>query len=1141
MLHHTERMMPEDVQAGITSAWLKQIESVLAYATSSGNEDLAAYAQLALQAAAGDRAAYETVTQAIQDGVLSDDFYQYVNPSEFWAVNASRIIQARAGTWVERAVQWLKEFVARMSNVFALPNDAAVVRGVNAILHTPGARLGADMLSERTAAKLPSVVAGTAELDEPAFARRVDPAQQAKDSATTAARSAAMGRVAQRLVQSGPVRGLGRATQTVAAKGLAAGTYVAGKAAQGVINTLNNPVTRAVKTFVTPPLRMAGKGMALSAKGVARPMSAVNEATDWALRHATGLGLVAKHVSGPALDAVSRLALEMDAGESVLGRLVETVRSKLVSDYGLSEADKDRKVEMTAAVNQHLRYAKGVVAQLQALSRAESRWVYLWLNTPPTPGLASEEQRLLAQLPGDSVALLQGIKQKLVDMGQQAVDLGLLSQEVYDKNKYAYLHRDYAKYEFAAAAQSAARGKTLGIMADSFKHRGMEARIEPDRVMVDEAGYAAAVAPGQTLVRLDKMDKTGTRVLKRHWLPGGQAVPPEYDSWVRDAAPWQVRRAQGGQLVIWRDFTPAERQQMGELDEAKYAVAVTISQLAHDIEVAKYFAWVADAHALEPAGVPGERIVTAQEFQALAGDIRKGRFVRVPDTVVAKTTGVKRYGALAGKLIPAPIWNDIRQLNNRTKPFGDKFDQLLRLWKMNKTVLSPVTHLNNTLANFFMADMHDVEPSDVIQALEVLSQYGRGEAAAVKTIEGFEDSGALHGTFVNAEMKTELIKPLLDQLRAEVTGQMGDMDAQIGLNQIVSLINDKQWVKAVTALQFSQGASYAKGFVDALAKAYQGEDSVFRLAKYLSDLEGGMSQREAGKNAREAFLDYDITAPWVQNMRATAFPFVAFTYRMIPMMLQIAAHKPWKIAKYAALFELASMLMMAMGGVGDEEWARIKKLLPQSKTGPSPFLVDRMIPVGKDKYGRVVVLDINRWVPAADVFEIRGEDANTLPWWGPLMPAGPLATMLEVFGQKSLFTGRDIVLATDTGTEAAAKRAEFIWKSLGPNMPGLPLTYSTDKIMNAWNAHQDQFHREYDLPTALLSAAGVTLAPYAVDALTRSAALKLERDIREIKQENMVTPSKTATPAQREEVDRSIERGRGKIDERVAKFRETAR
>ena len=44
--------------------------------------------------------------------------------------------------------------------------------------------------------------------------------------------------------------------------------------------------------------------------------------------------------------------------------------------------------------------------------------------------------------------------------------------------------------------------------------------------------------------------------------------------------------------------------------------------------------------------------------------------------------------------------------------------------------------------------------------------------------------------------------------------------------------------------------------------------------------------------------------------------------------------------------------------------------------------------------------------------------------------------MLEVFGQKSLFTERDLVLATDTGTEAAAKRAEFIWKSLGSNNAG---------------------------------------------------------------------------------------------------------
>ena len=103
-----------------------------------------------------------------------------------------------------------------------------------------------------------------------------------------------------------------------------------------------------------------------------------------------------------------------------------------------------------------------------------------------------------------------------------------------------------------------------------------------------------------------------------------------------------------------------------------------------------------------------------------------------------------------------------------------------------------------------------------------------------------------------------------------------------------------------------------------------------------------------------------------------------------------------------------------MSLIHDKQWVKAVTALQFSQGGPQPL-----------------------GVPAADVFEIRGEGANTLPWWGPLMPAGPFATMLEVFGQKSLFTERDLVLAPPTpATKAAAKRAEFIWKSLGSNNAG---------------------------------------------------------------------------------------------------------
>ena len=968
------------------------------------------------------------------------------------------------------------------------------------------------------------------------------------EAAALAAKSSAIGQKASQIVTSAPVKATGRAISYGASKAALSTVYAAGKTANGIGHVVNNPVTRAALTFITPPARLAGKGIALAAKGAAIPLSVANRAADTVLKNATGLGFIAKHLTGPVYDAVVRQITENDLGDSRLGRFAETMRSGLISQYGLTEADKQRHIDMTSAINRELRYTKGLVEQLHGITRDESRLMYLWLNTQPTgssDASTDPEQVLFNSLPEESKALMREIKQKLVDMGKEAVSLGLLDKQTWEKNLYAYLHRDYAKYEFAQTAHSQQRANTLSIMADSFKHRGMNGLIESVNVIADD--HAAAIAKGARLVRLDQMSKNGLKVRKRVWIPevldaqGAPIIPKDYDGWKQDAGAWDVRSADNGKVKVWRDFTPDERKILGELDEARYAVATTISQLAHDIEVAKYLKWVADEHSVKEDTIDPEMIVKAYDFQMLLGDVRRGSYVRVPDTVVSDTTRVKKYGALAGKIIPAPMWNEIRQVKNRSKPLGDTYDQFLRMWKMNKTVLSPVTHMNNTISNFIMGDLHDVQPIDVVRALELLHKKGKGDAASIKMIERFEDSGAMHGTFLNAEMRTDLIQPLLDKLRAEMTGQLGDLDAQITLNQIVSLINDKEWTKAVTALQFSQGADYTKKFINAMSSAYQNEDAVFRLAKFMSDVNAGMTDREAGKNAREAFLDYDITAPWIQNMRATNFPFIAFAYRMIPKLMWIGAHKPWKLAKYSSLFYLAGILGMAMGGIDKDEWERMRKLLPQNKMGLSPFFGDRIIPIGKDKHGRIVTIDVSRWIPSSDAFEVTGGDTNVLPMWVPFNPGGPLTLAVELLANKSLFTGKPIWLASDTGPtdmdrygmEAPMKATEYIWKTLAPNMPGLPGTYTTDKMMNAWNANTDQFGREFTLPTAALSAVGIKVAPMGLDSLQRNEILKMERNVREIRA-GITQKAKGASPVQQEGLNRALVTQEAKIQNEAA-------
>ena len=151
LLHHAERMMPENVQAGIEAEWMKQIVAVLNYAIKTKNLALTDHVRQALAAADGDPVSYQKVTTAINRGELSYDFYQYVNPSEFWAVNASEIIKARAGDWVSQATQWIREFVSRMAEVFGLPNNFAIIRGVEAVLNAEGQLIDAEMLINRGA------------------------------------------------------------------------------------------------------------------------------------------------------------------------------------------------------------------------------------------------------------------------------------------------------------------------------------------------------------------------------------------------------------------------------------------------------------------------------------------------------------------------------------------------------------------------------------------------------------------------------------------------------------------------------------------------------------------------------------------------------------------------------------------------------------------------------------------------------------------------------------------------------------------------------------------------------------------------------------------------------------------------------
>jgi hypothetical protein len=134
ILHHAERMMPAPMQGRIRAEWAKALAAGYKNATSEQRQAL----DHILPAMAGDRSARDALKSAFAKGVLKyDPHYQLVNPSEFWAVNATRLLHRRYAAsdamW-RRIMVWMREMVERIKGLLGARADAAVLRAMEYVV-----------------------------------------------------------------------------------------------------------------------------------------------------------------------------------------------------------------------------------------------------------------------------------------------------------------------------------------------------------------------------------------------------------------------------------------------------------------------------------------------------------------------------------------------------------------------------------------------------------------------------------------------------------------------------------------------------------------------------------------------------------------------------------------------------------------------------------------------------------------------------------------------------------------------------------------------------------------------------------------------------------------------------------------------
>lgn len=146
VLHHSEAMMPDKVQRGIRREWGRRLDAEMAKATPEVRTALGH----AKDMIAGKPGAAENLATAFRDGTLNKTkHYQLTDPSEFWAVNASRILSERhagRGAWRTEAKQWVREMVERVKGLIGMRSDAPLLKALDRALNpekTTGARRSA--------------------------------------------------------------------------------------------------------------------------------------------------------------------------------------------------------------------------------------------------------------------------------------------------------------------------------------------------------------------------------------------------------------------------------------------------------------------------------------------------------------------------------------------------------------------------------------------------------------------------------------------------------------------------------------------------------------------------------------------------------------------------------------------------------------------------------------------------------------------------------------------------------------------------------------------------------------------------------------------------------------------------------------
>ena len=389
-----------------------------------------------------------------------------------------------------------------------------------------------------------------------------------------------------------------------------------------------------------------------------------------------------------------------------------------------------------------------------------------------------------------------------------------------------------------------------------------------------------------------------------------------------------------------------------------------------------------------------------------------------------------QFGAMAGHYVAGPVYSSVVDYNDTTPIFNSQIHRAaLSFWKRNKTVFSPVAHVNNVTGNVILSYMYDLPLKNILRAKKIV----------------------LHGLHSDKWQKAHPLSAENEAMRQEME-DMGIKLAQAETADYDLAAEEKlkDWVgRGISRVgSISRLSEHFTSAELAMSKAgrlaadlYSNQDNVFRLAVYMTHIQdnidiagkdgvvGEQIKKDAAHKAEAAFVDYRIHAPYIKAARETAFPFIAWPYRMFPLVMKVILTKPWKAANIMmAVGAINAASYAVLGGDGDEEEDE-RNLLPDwHKQGIAwmPWVPSTIrMPWGSGD--TATFYSMNRAIPLADLDAIGGSGLPSI-----LTPGGPAFILTYALNGFDPFTGKELSTGAEDLSGMLESRAEYLGRALSP-------------------------------------------------------------------------------------------------------------